>query len=288
MKRFSLSIFLVVLILVIIGGYLFVNSDFNNNESEIVNKKKQIEDIDLSEFNLDKNFNVIDVQISNISKTASKDKIILAGKNPQESDIYWDEIIIILKNENDDILIKEKLQNFTGYEPKMILKDITGNNTKDIFLKAASGGSGGIYFHRVITLKQNELKVIFDEDNNKGIEVVGYFDDGFKANLMFKNLNKRVKLDISANQNEYIEQDIYNKDGKMIKIDLVRPYSYPFGHLELIDYNHDGKYELRGIQRIIGAYGADTISEVESVWSYEEENWNTMHVNYKTYLKNRK
>ena len=70
----------------------------------------------------------------------------------------------------------------------------------------------------------------------------------------------------------------------MIQIDLVRPHSYPFSNLEVIDYNQDGKYELRGIQKIIGAYGADTISEVESVWSYEE-GWNILEVNYTTYLK---
>jgi len=283
MKRFSLSIFLVLLILVVIGGYLFVNSDINN--TEIVDKKKQTEDVELSEFDLDENYEVIDIQTSNISTDTSKDKIILAGKNPQQSNIYWDEIMIILKLENTDLLIKKKLKDFSGYEPEMILKDITGNNTKDIFLKAASGGSGGIYFHRVIKLQDNELKVIFDEENNKGINVVGYFADDFKANLMFKNLNERVILDISANKNEYIEQDIYNKDGEVLQIDLVRPHSYPFSNLEIIDYNQDGKYELRGIQRIIGAYGADTISEVESVWSYEDKNWNIFYVNYTTYLK---
>src|SRR6056297_559936 len=148
MKRFSLSIFLVLLILVVIGGYLFVNSDINN--TEIVDKKKQTEDVELSEFDLDENYEVIDIQTSNISTDTSKDKIILAGKNPQQSNIYWDEIMIILKLENTDLLIKKKLKDFSGYEPEMILKDITGNNTKDIFLKAASGGSGGIYFHRVI------------------------------------------------------------------------------------------------------------------------------------------
>mgnify|MGYP006273291927 CR=1 FL=1 len=288
MKRFSLSIFLVLVILVIIGGYLFVNSDMNNIEDEIIENNKQnveVEETDLSEFDLDDNFEIIEIRSDNVLTDTSKDKIILVGKNPQESNIYWDEMMIILKNENDDLLLKKQLKDFAGYEPEIKIKDITGNNVKDIFLKAASGGSGGIYFHRVLTLKENDLKVIFDEDNNEGINVVGYFADGFKANLMFKNLNKRATLDISANQNEYIDQNIYNKDGEMIQIDLVRPHSYPFSNLEVIDYNQDGKYDLRGIQRIIGAYGADTISEVESVWSYEDEGWNILEVNYTTYLK---
>ena len=286
MKRFSLSIFLVLVILIIIGGFLFVNSDLENINNEIGKEETVSEEIKLSEFNLKEDFEIIDLKSAYISEDNYKDQLLLVGKNPhEENSIYWEEIMVIIKNENNDILIKKKLENFSGYEPELILKDFTGNNKKDIFLKAASGGSGGIYFHRVITFKENDLQIIFDENNNNGINVVGYFADNFKANLKFKNLNKKVVLDISANKNEYINQDIYNEDGEMIEIDLVRPYSYPFSSLKAIDYNQDGKYELIGIQRIVGAYGADTISEVESVWSYEEEKWNIFNVNYTTFLK---
>ena len=82
-----------------------------------------------------------------------------------------------------------------------------------------------------------------------------------------------------------IKENIYNKKGDMIEIDLVRPYSYPFSSLKPIDYNQDGIYELRGVQRVVGAYGADNISEVESIWTYKKDNWNTLNVSYKTYLK---
>lgn len=286
MKKISLSIFLVLVILIIIGGFLFVNSDFEYNKKEVLEKKEVSEEIDLSEFNLEEEFEIIEIKSAYISEEDYKDQLLLVGKKPhKENSAYWEEIMVILKNENNNTIIKKKLDEFNGYEPELVLNDFTGNNKEDIFIKAASGGSGGIYFHRVITLKEKNLQIIFGENNNDGINVVGYFDDNFKANLMFKNLNKRVILDISVNKEEYIEQDIYNEDGKMINIDLVRPYSYPFSDLEVIDYNQDGKYELRGIQRIVGAYGADTISEVESIWSYEEGKWDIMSVNYTTYLK---
>ena len=289
MKRFSISLFLVLIVLIVIGGFLFVNSDFNYNEKvekELVKEKATNKEVDLDDFNLEKDFEIINIKSDNITEENNKDQLLLIGKKQQEENTeYWEEIKIILKNDNNDLLIKKNLDKFVGYDPKIVLKDFTGNNKKDIFLKAASGGSGGIYFHRVITFRENDLKIIFDKNNNNGIEVVGYFADDFKANLKFKNLNKKVTLDISVNKDEYIEQDIYNKEGKMIKIDLVRPYSYPFSNLEAVDYNQDGKYELRGIQRIIGAYGADTISEVESVWRYEDKKWKILNVNYTTYLK---
>lgn len=51
-----------------------------------------------------------------------------------------------------------------------------------------------------------------------------------------------------------------------------------------IDYNGDGTYEICGYQRIIGSCNADTISEVESLWKYENGKWKISTLQYSTFL----
>ena len=285
MKRFSLTLFFSLMILVIIGGFLFVNSDFNYNEEVVVDENANNQ-INLDQFDLSSDFEVITVNNKYLSNQETQDQIILLGKNNQESDIpYWEEMMIAVKKGSENTLIKKKLKDFNGYEPEITFADFTGDKKKDILIKTASGGSGGIYFHRILTLENDNLNIIFDKKNNKGIKVVGYFADDFKAKLKFENINKNVVLDISVNKDKYIKENIYNKKGDMIEVDLVRPYSYPFSSLKPIDYNQDGTYELKGIQKIVGAYGADHISEVESILTYKENSWNISNVSYKTYLK---
>ncbi|ADL11968.1 hypothetical protein [Acetohalobium arabaticum] len=227
-----------------------------------------------SQLELKENIEIITMQEIEVTGDGISDKVILLGSKvgPGESP-FRDNLMVVVEDGENQRYLTATYDNFAGYNPELLTRDFTGDQVDDVMITANSGGSGGIYHHLIATFKDGEAEVIFAEDNNRGIEVTGQFIPDFKARLNFVGLDKEVILDISANKDEYIKQRIYNREGALVTKRLIRPYSYPFSRLEAVDYNNDGQYELRGLQKIVGTCGADKISEVDSIWSYKNQQW---------------
>ena len=283
MKNLRLSLFIILIMLVIFGAYLFIQEGYiiedglnivQDNNKEIDFKEK---------INISDEYELIKGLKTNLRSEEKESLVALVAKKDKKETIFKDELMLIIKSENER---KEfDLDDFSGYEPEIEIKDFTGDHNKEIFLRAATGGSSGIYNHLILAYDGKSFNKLFDKDNNRGIVVNGYFGRDFTAHLFFEELDKEVDLDISENKGSYIEKNIYNTDGNMVLRNLIRPYSNPFSLLEAIDYDGDNVYELRGIQRIVGAYNADTISEIESIWSYNSGKWVIEKANYSTYIK---
>ncbi len=239
----------------------------------------------LTQLNLGKNGVVIESKSIDVTGDGNKDNVVLVGSKADEGKSpFRENLMIIVQEDESEEYLKATYDKFSGYEPKLTVKDFTGDKIADVMITANSGGSGGIYNHLIATFKDAQAKVIFDQNNNKGLQVSGQFMPDFKAKVNFEDLNKEALIDISVNKANYIQLKIYNQEGALVQKKLIRPSSYPFSNLKPIDYNRDGKYELRGLQKIVGANNADTISEIESIWSYDNNKWNLKEVKYNTIL----
>ena len=117
-------------------------------------------------------------------------------------------------------------------------------------------------------VESKNISIIFDHKNNEGAKFTGSFVDGYKAQLTNENTGRSMFLDLENKKDFYVQSVIYDNDGKLLK--EVKPISYPFSILEPTDADNDGVYELRGIQRIIGAYGADGIGNIYSRWNMKK------------------
>lgn len=233
-------------------------------------------DIDTLAFQLElkENTEIITAQKTDVTGDGISDKFILLGSKvgPGKSP-FRDNLIIVVEDGENQSYLTATYDGFVGYNPELLTRDFTGDQVDDVMVTANSGGNGGIYHHLIAPFKDGKAEVIFDEDNNRGVEVTGQFIPDFKARLNFVDLDKEVIFDSSVNKDEYIKQRIYNQEGALVTERLIRPYSYPFGRLEAVDYNNDSQYGLRGLQKIVGTYGADKISEVESIWIYKNQQW---------------
>ncbi|GAB6137952.1 hypothetical protein [Halanaerobaculum tunisiense] len=258
MKKYSRRIILLVIIIFIVStnGLTFA--------------KKEL----LTQLDLKKNIEIIESKIVDVTGDGIKDKVALVGsKVGKNKSPFRDNLTIIVRDGKSQEYTKATYQNFVGYEPKLLVKEFSGDKVNDVMVTANSGGSGGIYYHLIATFKNAKAKVVFDEDNNRGVKVTGQFIPNFRARLKFVDFKKEVILDISENKDDYINQKVYNQKGVLVQRKLIRPYSYPFNELEPVDYDNDGKYELKGIQRIVGTCNADTIARIESIWSYNNQQW---------------
>ena len=237
----------------------------------------------ISKLDLESNVQIIEKRAVDITGDQIKDQVFLIGQKPAgDSSLFYAPIKVIVYDIYNKEYYINSYDNFSGYEPKLAFYDFTNDQTKDIFVKTNSGGSGGIYHHLIASFMDNELKIIFDNQNNKPLHVSGNYEDGFQAVLNIPELNERFKLDLSFNRRKYIEENIYTSDGNLLRD--VKPYTYPLSQLTPVDYDFDESFELRGIQRVVGAYGADSIAHLTTVLKYEGS-WQIKQVEISTYLK---
>ncbi|QZY54858.1 VCBS repeat-containing protein [Crassaminicella profunda] len=239
----------------------------------------------ISELNMGNKAYIIDYKEADVTGDTTKDKVILVGsKEFSPEEIFVDPLTVVVQDGKTKKYSKATYEGFCGYidDKPLFIGDFTGDQVKDVMVTAATGGSGGITNHMIVTFKDNKPEIIFDEKDNKGIEIEGKYIDGFKADITIKNIDKKILLDLSANKENYIESGIYDKSGKLLE--KTEPFMGPFSLLKPIDYNCDGIYELKGGQRIAGTCNADTLSFIDSIFKYENSNWKVQELQYSTYL----
>ncbi|MBZ9623591.1 hypothetical protein G9F71_012090 [Clostridium sp. FP2] len=228
--------------------------------------------ISIPELKLNKNTYIADYKYFDITSDNIKDNVILIGTKTNKDDIYFEKLNVIVQNGKTKKFIKSSLgKDSGGYEPTIFLGDFNGDKMPDIFVKMPTGGSGGIIEYSIINLKGNNTSVLWDsEKNSSEIDLTGKFEDNFMASLSSKRLNKTIQIDLSPNKDQYIELNIYDKDGKLKE--NIEPWMNGFGELTPVDTDKDGIYELIGSQRIVGTCNADTLGYLQSEWKWDGKN----------------
>ena len=204
------------------------------------------------------------------------DSITLTGKKATTETLYASKMALVIYDNQTEQSYSLNL-GMGGYEGKLFVGDFTGDHIADILVSAPTGGSGGIVDHRIATFSNNQLTLIFKKENNNGASFTGQFLEGWKAEITNKETGKSIIVETGKNRPDYIRLGIYDEAGHVLK-DTTKPWHYPFSRLDPIDPDNDGTYELKGYQRIVGAYNADPLAEVESQWKYENNNWTVRQI----------
>jgi len=226
---------------------------------------------------------IIDKKIADVTGDEVDDTIYLIGHKGNTADRYADKLNIVVRNGATNNREMTDLEKIGGYEGKLFIGDFSGDKVKDVMITAPTGGSGGIVQHIIVNFNVPEPIAIFDQQNNAGAQFTGKYVDGFKAELVNQNTGRSINIDLNTKKDMYVASQIYNKDGTLLK--EVKPITYPLSLLEPIDMDGDGTYELKGIQSIKGAYGADTISHVNSLWKFEDNQWNVKQIEVSSFLQ---
>ncbi|MGH4123920.1 MAG: hypothetical protein ACREV6_13420 [Clostridium sp.] len=228
--------------------------------------------ISIPELKLSKNTYVSDYKYVDITGDKIKDNVILTGTKTNKDDIYFENLNIIVQNGKTKKFIKSSLgKDSGGYQSTIFLGDFNEDRTPDIFVKMPTGGSGGIIEYSIVNLKENKLSVLWDSKKSSSeIDLTGKFEDNFMASLSSKNLNKTFQIDLSPNKQQYIELNIYDKDGK--SKENIEPWLNGFGELTPVDTDKNGTYELIASQRIVGTCNADTLGYLQSEWKWDGKN----------------
>lgn len=259
-----------VLAIVLMAGVLGIVQANVNVKDLMVGEPFTVEKLGLGE-----QMYVVDLKEADVTGDEMADQIILVGKKIfSPEDIFTDQLTIVIQDGASKKYSAITDEQFSGYAGKLMINDFTGDQVADVMVTASTGGSGGIVNHMIATFIANDSKLIFAELENMGVQMIGEYVDGYQVELEVKNIaavSQTVTIDLHGRKEMYIEQAIYKADGQLLK--EIQPIVYPFSRLEVVDVDFDGVYELRGTQRIVGAYGADGIGFIESLWKYEDGKW---------------
>lgn len=213
---------------------------------------------------------VLDRKTGAVTGDGAPKEILLIGQKTDVNSDYADDLRIVVRDGASRKVITVGLPDIGGYNSKLFIGDFSGDKVADVLVTVPSGGSGGYVAHRIVTFV-GEPKIIFGEKENDGIVATGHFIDGFKVELTEESTKRTAIIDQSAKKDIYIQAGLYDEHGKLLRQQSVSVS--PLGGLDPIDVEPDGTYELRGVQRVIGIYNADTVGYLYSIWKYENQKW---------------
>ncbi|EIW17445.1 MULTISPECIES: hypothetical protein [Pelosinus] len=250
-----------------------------NYNGEIIGSTRGVDPVIARQW-LPEGYQVLDMQEGDVNGDGVSDTVYLIGHKQEDSSSYVDSMKLIVENGADQKRTDVVLDKMGGYQAELLLRDFTGDKTVDALVTAASGGSGGWYYNQVVALGEKP-SILFGEQENNGGSISGQFLDGFKVEIN-GGAGSGVTIDVHDRTADYLRLGLYNEEGKLQK--QTKLMVTPFGRLEAVDANHDGIYELKGIQRISGAYNADGLANVETVLSYTGSFWQAQSVNLRINL----
>ncbi|MCY7781853.1 hypothetical protein [Bacillus sp. FSL H8-0515] len=204
------------------------------------------------------------------------DEVFLTGSQMSGSPL-WRNITLVIRDGRTRQEQRIQLQNNMGYNPSLILGDMTGDKIDDVAVVIDTGGSGGAIYAYLFVYLNRQFRQIFNSDvfNNEFKYSVSY-QNQYKANVISHHQNETYTLDLTYKGREYLNE-IYTSQG-VLKMP-IEGWVNPLSGLYPVDFDRDGTYELVAYQRIAGRYNADSLGYVQTVlkwngrgFSYDRQN----------------
>lgn len=185
---------------------------------------------------------------------------------------YYRDIYAVIKSADSEWRINYQ----GGYNPTLQFVDLNHDGVVDMFYQSPTGGSGGLYTSRLDTLANDVLQSI---DLPEQDYVKGQFAEGFQAVIEIAPNKKPIVMNVEERKADYIRLGIYSEDGKLLKDTslIVDPIAF----YEPVEISGRKGYGLKSYKQISGAYHADQLGVLETLWYYENGKWNVLQIDWK-------
>lgn len=208
----------------------------------------------------------IDSYSEDVTGDGIKESIQLKGRPFSANSNYYQTIVASITSPDNQ---HWQITYGGGYEPQLQFIDLNHDKISDIFYQSSTGGSGGLYNYKLHTLTDGKLAEIpLPSQPN----VSGSFKDGFKITLQLAPNAKPIVINIKDRAKDYTRLGIYNKEGKLLKTNLT-PMIDPIAFFKPVLISKSKGYGLKGYKQVSGAYHADQLGIIESLWYYENGMW---------------
>jgi hypothetical protein len=208
----------------------------------------------------------------------------LMGTRIADSSHYKGDIYVLVKDQTTGKIKKYlRPKDLGGYDAYLTGADVTGDGAQDVIVAAPTGGSGGIVDYRILDFASNPPREIFGPNENKGVQITGYFLPDYQVKLVFPTLQKEMVLALPGDRDVYERLNVYNADGSL-KESGLRPYSQNLTNLFTLDTNGDGRSDVITTQRVVGIINPDTLGYLRTTWKYKAGTWQQEKSEFQTTL----
>lgn len=167
----------------------------------------------------------------------------------------------------------------SGYEPSLMVVDITGDGRDEVLVVASTGGSGGLVAAAVMRAspanRHWRFHTIFDSESSLVPKLSGSFEEGFTANLIVDSPGGRCEiatLDLASRRDHYLETKVYDATGSLLKAVEI----WGEGLMGLEPMINEGEPQgLRLTQQARGVSNADRLAVITTVISRQGDTWST-------------
>lgn len=208
---------------------------------------------------------VIETYEVDITGDGLKEVIQLKGLLLSDDSNYFQKVWADITSQHD----KEwKISYEGGYDPKLTFKDLSHDKVGEMIFQSTTSGNSGLYNYRIHSLKNEKVNEIPLPVQH---HVEGSFNDDFKAEVQISPDKKPYTLNVEKKASEYIQMGIYDEKGRLEKPTSVMIDPISYFETKLISKSKG--IGLKSYQQINGAYHADQLGTIETLWYYEGDDW---------------
>jgi hypothetical protein len=207
---------------------------------------------------------LLQTRVIDVTGDGKPDTVSLVGTKMDSSSPYYAKLFIVVSGPAQTQVV---IPLEGGYNPQMGFCDFNGDKLPEIYASAETGGSGGLSYYYLYSLKDNVPTAI---PLPEPLLVKATFKDNYVVKVKIEKTGKSYKIDLKDKKADYDQFGVY-KNGKLVK--PINVDVNPYGMLQPIDIEHGGVCELQGIQRMTGIANADTIGYVNSIWKWKDGKW---------------
>lgn len=206
-----------------------------------------------------------------LENNEKEDIVYLLGEKNKESNIFFENIYLLVSNGESGEVSSIEVRNGNGYNPKIFVSDFNGNRLDEILVTSESGGSGGYVNASLYAMRNSEIIEIFNIDiiNNESNYRVE-FKDGYIVEVMDIVDNRKYLIDISLKSKKYLNE-IYTEKGKLKK--ALQGQVLSVGGVYSLYVDNDNASELVAVQRVIGLYNGDVLGYINSIIKFDNSDF---------------
>ena len=213
-------------------------------------------------------YSIIDMKKGDVTGDGTEDEVYLLGTQPSggHGPNYFDDVTVSIIDGKTKKTTYLRFKYNSGYNPKLLLADFTGDGFLDIFVSINADPDEGRYFYYIFSAIDNNPKSLFNfVAFNEFSEYRVIYRDFYQVEVIGVNINKVFYIDLSTKPKEYLSK-IYRADGKLIE--PIMGDVLNLGILFPVDVNDDGVMELLAFQRVVGETNSDVLGYLQTFLTF--------------------